>query len=141
LPERNIRGRKMLYEYQLRTERENFYNITSQVQEAVEKSGVRDGICVIYCPHTTAGITINENADPDVVHDMLLGLGETFEKRAAFRHAEGNSDAHLKASYMGSSATVILENGRLLLGTWQGVYFCEFDGPRVRRFYVKVLHG
>ena len=131
----------MLYEYQLRTERENFYNITEQVRAAAEQSGVRDGICVVCCPHTTAGITINENADPDVVRDMLLGLGETFGKRPAFRHAEGNSDAHLKASAMGSSTTVILDNGRLALGTWQGIYFCEFDGPRTRKFYVKVLRG
>ncbi len=131
----------MLYEFQLRTERENFYNITEQVRAAVEKSRIRDGICVVCCPHTTAGITINENADPDVVHDLLLGLGDIFENRQGFLHGEGNSDAHLKASYTGSSATVILDRGRLVLGTWQGIYFCEFDGPRQRHFFVKVLRG
>ena len=95
-------------------------------------------IAFIYCPHTTAGITINENADPDVVHDLLIGLSKAFPDRSEFRHAEGNSAAHLKASAMGSSATVIIENGRPLLGTWQGVYFCEFDPPRNRKFYVQV---
>ena len=94
----------MFYEYSLPTQREDFYNITAQVREAVTKSGVTDGIVVIYCPHTTAGITINENADPDVVRDLLLGLNKAFPDRAEFRHAEGNSAAHLKASAMGSSA-------------------------------------
>jgi len=129
----------MLYEFSLSTPREDFYNITSQLREAVAKSGVASGIAVIYCPHTTAGITINENADPDVVRDLLLGLREAYPDRPQFRHAEGNSAAHLKASAMGSSATVIIDGGRPLLGTWQGVYFCEFDPPRQRRFYVKVV--
>ena len=128
----------MLYEYSLSTPREDFYNITPQVREAVAKSGVTDGIAVIFCPHTTAGITINENADPDVVRDMLLSLREAYPDRPQFRHAEGNSAAHLKASAVGSSVTVIIENGKPLLGTWQGVYFCEFDPPRNRKFYVKV---
>lgn len=128
----------MLYEFSLQTERENFYNITSEVNEAVLKSGLKEGICVIYCPHTTAGITINENADPDVVRDMLLGLDKAFPDRKEFRHAEGNSAAHLKAGSVGASQVVIIENGKLLLGTWQGIYFCEFDGPRRRRFYVKL---
>ena len=127
----------MLYEYQLSTPRENFYNITAQVREAVSKSGVADGIAVIYCPHTTAGITINENADPDVVHDLLVGLAKAFPDRAEFRHGEGNSAAHLKASATGSSATVIIKDGSLVLGTWQGIYFCEFDPPRNRKFFVK----
>ena len=112
--------------------------ITSQVQEAVRKSGISDGLCVVYCPHTTAGITINENADADVRHDMLLGFSKAFPDQAAFRHGEGNSAAHLKASCVGSSATIPIDNGRLLLGTWQGIYFCEFDGPRTRTFYVKI---
>ena len=129
----------MLYEYPLSTPRENFYNITPQVREAVAKSGVADGIAVIYCPHTTAGITVNENADPDVVHDLLIGLREAFPDRAVFRHDEGNSAAHLKASAIGSSATVIIDGGRLVLGTWQGIYFCEFDPPRNRTFYVKIV--
>jgi secondary thiamine-phosphate synthase enzyme len=129
----------MLFEYSLSAPREDFYNITAQVREAISKSGVTSGIAVVYCPHTTAGITINENADPDVVHDLLIGLGKTFPVDSAFRHAEGNSTAHLKASAMGVSATVIIENGKPLLGTWQGIYFCEFDPPRKRRFYVKVM--
>lgn len=128
----------MVYEYQLSTSREDFYNITAQVREAVTKSGVTDGFVIVYCPHTTAGITINENADPDVVRDLLLGLGKAFPDRAEFRHAEGNSAAHLKASAMGSSATTIIDGGKLVLGTWQGVYFCEFDAPRNRKFYVKI---
>ena len=128
----------MLYEYTLSTPREDFINITPQLREAITKSGIISGYAIVYCSHTTAGITINENADPDVVHDFLLGLREAFPDRRQFRHAEGNSVAHLKASAMGSSATVIIDGGRPLLGTWQSVYFCEFDGPRQRRFYVKV---
>ena len=129
----------MIFEYSLSANREDFYNITPQVREAVTKSGVTSGISVVYCPHTTAGITINENADPDVVHDLLIGLNKAFPDRLEFRHSEGNSAAHLKASAMGSSATVIIENGKFLLGTWQGIYFCEFDPPRSRKFFVKVL--
>ena len=129
----------MLYEYSLSSKREDFYNITPQVREAVTNSGVKSGIAVTFCPHTTAGITINENADTDVVLDLLLGLGKAFPDRTEFRHGEGNSAAHLKASAMGSGVTVIIENGRLLLGTWQGIYFAEFDPPRNRKFYVKVV--
>ena len=129
----------MLYEYKLSTPCEDFYNITPQVREAVTKSGITDGVAVIYCPHTTAGITINENADPDVIHDLLIGLNKAFPDRAEFRHGEGNSAAHLKASAMGSSATVIIDGGKLVLGTWQGIYLTEFDPPRNRKFYVKVL--
>jgi secondary thiamine-phosphate synthase enzyme len=129
----------MLFEYALSAQREDFYNVTPQVREAVAQSGIVNGVAVVYCPHTTAGMTINENADPDVVHDLLIGLDKAFPDRSEFRHAEGNSTAHLKASMMGSSVTVIIENGKLLLGTWQGVYFCEFDPPRGRKFYVKVM--
>jgi len=129
----------MLYEYNLSAPKADFHNITPQVREAVAKSGIASGITMIYCPHTTAGITINENADPDVVHDLLIGLDRAFPDRSEFRHGEGNSSAHLKASAMGSSATVIVEEGKLLLGTWQGIYFCEFDPPRKRKFYVKVM--
>ena len=131
----------MLEQYSLQTETEGFTNITSLVEQSLAKSGVKNGICVVYCPHTTAGITINENADPNVVHDILLGLSRALPDRAEFRHAEGNSAAHLKASYVGSSATVLIESGQLVLGTWQGIYFCEFDGPRRRKFYVKVMEG
>ena len=129
----------MLYEYTLSAQREDLYNITPQIREAAAKSGVMSGIVVVFCPHTTAGITINENADPDVVHDMLLGLRKAFPEQAGFTHAEGNSTAHLKASAVGSSVTVIIEEGKLVLGTWQSVYFCEFDPPRNRKFYVKVI--
>ncbi len=126
-------------EFTLHTDREGMYNVTTQVRTAVRESGVQSGMAIVYCPHTTAGITINENADPDVQHDLLLGLAAAFPDRREFRHAEGNSAAHLKSSCVGASQRVLIENGHLLLGTWQGVYFCEFDGPRTRRFYVKVL--
>jgi len=128
----------MLYEYTLSAQREDFYNITPQVREAITKSGVKSGTAVVFCPHTTAGITINENADPDVIPDLLLGLNKAFPDRTEFCHGEGNSAAHLKASAMGSSTTVIIENGKPLLGTWQGLYFTEFDPPRERKFFVKV---
>jgi secondary thiamine-phosphate synthase enzyme len=129
----------MLFEYSLRTSAVDFIDITPSVREAVAKSGVTDGLAVIYCPHTTAGITVNENADPDVVRDILLGLDTAFSNRGEFRHSEGNSAAHLKASATGTGATVIIDGGRLLLGTWQGIYFCEFDPPRGRKFFVKIF--
>jgi len=131
----------MKFEYSLSTPHENLYDITAQVREAVAKSGISSGIVVVYCPHTTAGITINENADPDVAKDLIVGLGKALPDRPEFRHSEGNSASHLKASAVGSSATVIIEDSKLLLGTWQGIYFCEFDPPRSRRFYVKILKG
>ena len=131
----------MSEQYTLNTKTEGFTNITGMVQQSLANSGVKDGLCVVYCPHTTAGITINENTDPDVIRDMLLGLSQAFPDRPDFCHAEGNSAAHLKASAIGSSVTVVIQNGRLLLGTWQGIYFCEFDGPRSRKFYVKVVEG
>ena len=127
-----------MYEYRLNTPREGFYDITSEVKEAVARSGKNDGVAVVFCPHTTAGITINENADPDVVRDLLLGLEKAFPDSDEFKHAEGNSAAHLKASAMGASVTIIVEGGRLVLGTWQGIYFCEFDPPRNRKFYVTI---
>ena len=129
----------MLYEFSLSTPRENLYNITGQVRDAVSKSGVSDGFAVVFCPHTTAGITINENSDPDVVHDFLLGMDKAFPDRSEFRHAEGNSSAHLKASSVGASETIIINDGKPVLGTWQSIYFCEFDPPRNRRFYVRVI--
>lgn len=129
----------MLFEYTLSAKCEDFYNITPQVSEAIKKSGVKSGIAVVYCPHTTAGITINENADPDVVTDLLFALNKTYPDRPEFKHGEGNSAAHLKASAMGSSVTVIIDSGKLVLGTWQGIYFCEFDPPRNRKFSVKVV--
>ncbi len=129
----------MLYEYRLKAQRSDFYNITDKVRKAIAESGVAEGIAVVYCPHTTAGITVNENADPDVVRDLLIGLDKAFPNRAEFRHAEGNSAAHLKASAVGSSATVIIKDGKPLLGTWQGIFFCEFDPPRERSCFVKVM--
>jgi len=129
----------MIYKYSLSAQREDFYNITFQVQEAVAKSGILSGIAVVFCPHTTAGITINENTDPNVVRDMLLGLAKAYPDRPEFRHGEGNSTSHLKASAVGSSATLIVDDGKPLLGTWQSVYFCEFDTPRNRTFYVKMM--
>ena len=129
----------MLYEFSLSTPRNTLYNITAQVRESVSKSGVADGIAVVFCPHTTAGITINENADPDVVSDFMLGYDRAFPDRSEFKHGEGNSSAHLKASTVGAGETIIINGGKLLLGTWQGIYFCEFDSPRNRKFFVKVI--
>ena len=129
----------MLFEYTIRTERENFYDVTAKVAEAVEKSGVKDGLCIVYCPHTTAGITINENADPDVVRDIIYGLEKAFPEQNGYRHFEGNSHAHIKASLMGSSCHVLIENGALKLGIWQSIYFCEFDGPRNRKVFVNIV--
>ena len=127
------------FEVQTR-QRNEFIDITDRVRHHVERSGVRQGICVVYCPHTTAAITINENADPDVVHDMLLWLNRTIPKdQSGFRHNEGNSDSHLKASLVGPSVTLLVENGELVLGRWQGVFFCEFDGPRTRRVHIQSL--
>lgn len=118
-----------------------FYNITSYVRQAVIESGVNEGIAVVFTPHTTAGITINENADPDVVEDLTYALAKTFPDRPQFKHAEGNSHAHMKSTCIGCSETVIVSDNRLLLGTWQGIYFVEYDGPRERTVYVKIIRG
>jgi secondary thiamine-phosphate synthase enzyme len=124
------------------TRRTEFVEVTAEVRRAVKDAGLRDGVCVVYCPHTTAAVTIQENADPDVVHDMLLWLNHHVPKEVAgFRHAEGNSDAHIKSSLVGPSVTILVEDGELVLGTWQGVYFCEFDGPRRRTVHVKAVGG
>jgi secondary thiamine-phosphate synthase enzyme len=114
-------------------------NITRGVQAAVTESGILSGICTIFVPHTTAGVTINENADPDVVRDILMELNKLVPLRDGYQHMEGNSAAHIKASLFGFSQQVIVESGLLVLGTWQGIYFCEFDGPRQRQVYVKVV--
>jgi secondary thiamine-phosphate synthase enzyme len=127
-------------EYTVRTKKEaEFIDITYLVEQELKESNIKDGIAVVFCPHTTAGITINENADPDVVRDMLKSFDKSFPKEGDYKHAEGNSHAHIKASLMGSSATIIVENGRLKLGTWQGIYFTEFDGPRNRKVYIKFM--
>ncbi len=133
----------MVYEIVLKTTgRNQFIDITRQVESIVLQSGVKSGICVIYAPHTTAAITINENADPTVRKDIISSLDKLIPWREPFyEHAEGNSAAHIKSSLVGCSQTVIVQNGKLLLGTWQGIYFCEFDGPRTRRVLVKVVEG
>lgn len=126
-------------EYSIRTKKsQEFINITQLVREEAEKSGIKDGIAYIFVPHTTAGVTINENADPDVVSDIIMAFDKTFPKTGGYAHIEGNSHAHIKASVMGASCFVMVENGKLKLGTWQGIYFCEFDGPRNRKLYIKV---
>lgn len=114
-------------------------DITAAVRQAVEESGVRSGICTVFVPHTTAAVTINENADPDVVSDFTMELNKLVPWEDGYRHMEGNSAAHLKASLLGCSEQIFVEDGRLVLGTWQGIYFCEFDGPRHRSFLVKVM--
>ena len=113
-------------------------DITSSVQKEVSNSGIAEGLCVVYVPHTTAGVTINEGADPAVCTDILRKLNELVPPNDGYRHMEGNADSHIKASLMGSSVTVIVEKGRLVLGTWQKIFFCEFDGPRSRKVYVTV---
>jgi secondary thiamine-phosphate synthase enzyme len=124
----------------VRTERHaQFIEITGMVQDVVRKSGVASGVARVFVPHTTAAVTINENADPDVVHDILADLDRLVPRsQGYYRHGEGNSASHLKASLIGSCQTVLVEEGRLVLGTWQGIYLCEFDGPRTRRVHVKV---
>ena len=120
-------------------QRNEMIDVTSQVSQVVAKSGVRDGIVTVFVPHTTAAVTINENADPDVVHDVLMTLDELApQDRRGYRHTEGNSDAHVKSSMVGCSESVIVADGRLVLGTWQGIYFCEFDGPRNREVIVQI---
>ncbi len=114
-------------------------DISDDVRRIVARDNIVNGICLIYVPHTTAGVTINENADPDVPRDILAALERAVPTQAAYRHAEGNSAAHVKASLMGASATVIIAEGQLVLGTWQSVFFCEFDGPRTRQCVIKAL--
>jgi len=114
-------------------------NIDQQVQQAVNESGITDGLCCVFVPHTTAAVTINENADPDVVRDIIYELEKVIPWRDNYRHTEGNAASHIKSSLVGASETILVENGRLVLGTWQSVFFCEFDGPRNRRFYVKIV--
>ena len=132
-----------LFEHHISTRgSQQMTKVTDMVREDIEKSGAKDGIVVVFSPHTTAGFTINENADPDVVQDMLYALEDTYPaKDIRYRHYEGNSHAHVKASLMGASVTLILDEGEMILGVWQDLYLCEFDGPRQRTFYVKVMEG
>ena len=118
--------------------REQLIDITRDVARAVTEFATRDGVAVLHVPHTTAGVTINENADPDVVRDVLLALERAVPNHPEFRHAEGNSAAHVKSSLVGCGAQVLVENGDLVLGTWQSIFFCEFDGPRTRKVHVTV---
>jgi secondary thiamine-phosphate synthase enzyme len=120
------------------TRRTDMKDVTSLVQKEVSESGVLNGVCMVYVPHTTAAVTINEGADPSVCHDILTKLNEMVPPDAGYRHMEGNSDSHIKASLVGNSVSVMVENGRLVLGTWQKIFFCEFDGPRSRKVYMKV---
>jgi len=135
----STREAKMVQRLSVRTsQRAQLVDITRDVQEAVKRSEVSHGVATVFVPHTTAGITINENADPDVVRDIVDTLERLVPRDGSYRHAEGNADSHVKASLMGHSVSVLVEDGRLVLGTWQGIYFCEFDGPRTRQVYVRV---
>ena len=127
-------------EIQVKTKARNeLVDITGQVEKVVEESGVAEGICVLAVPHTTAAVTVNENADPSVKADIITKLSELAPEGDRYRHMEGNADAHIKATLVGPSETLLVKGGRLSLGTWQGVFFCEFDGPRTRRVIVRVF--
>jgi secondary thiamine-phosphate synthase enzyme len=119
--------------------RNQLIDITGEVRNVILKNGVKNGICFLFVPHTTAAVTINEGADPDVARDILAYMEKLVPQRNGFKHAEGNSDAHIKASLFGSSEIIHVVDGKLALGTWQSVYFCEFDGPRTRRLAVRIL--
>lgn len=119
--------------------RQQLMEITSMIEECVRKRGIRNGVCFIYVPHTTAGITVNENADPSVARDIINTLNRLIPVDGDYTHLEGNAHAHVKASIIGHNAILLIENGELVLGTWQGVFFCELDGPRRRRIMVKIL--
>lgn len=123
----------------LETDREGMYDISQSIRKIVKESGIQDGQCIVYCPHTTAAIAINENTDPHVCEDILRALDIAFPDRVDYAHLEGNSFAHIRAAVVGPSETIIVENGSLMLGSWQAVYFCEFDGPRKRKYYVKLM--
>jgi secondary thiamine-phosphate synthase enzyme len=116
-----------------------FIDITRQVADAVSKSGIKDGFCFLFVPHTTAAITINESADPSVAGDIRMVLNQVVPWQADYKHLEGNSPAHIKSSLLGASEWIAIENGGLMLGTWQGIFFCEFDGPRSRSFHIKLF--
>ena len=116
-----------------------FIDITSKVSEVLQKAGIKDGICTVFTPHTTAGITINENADPDVPRDIIKEMEKVIPLNDGYDHIEGNSAAHIKSSLFGCSETVIIRNGSLMLGTWQSVFFCDFDGPRNRKVWVEII--
>lgn len=132
----------MLFTYNVETtERNAFVNIDHLASEVIQKSGVKNGIISIFTPHTTSGVTINENADPDVTKDLVYGMEKTFDNKKEYQHAEGNSDSHMKSSLVGASETLIVHEGGIIYGTWQSLYFAEFDGPRTRKVYFKVIEG
>jgi secondary thiamine-phosphate synthase enzyme len=116
-------------------------DLTQQVQSFVKESGIKNGVCYVFIPHTTAGVTINENADPDVKVDMLMEINKVIPFSDSYRHMEGNSAAHIKASLFGNSEMIFIQNGRLQLGTWQGIFFCEFDGPRTRQVWLNLINS
>jgi len=129
-----------LFQYDILTKKpQEFIDITYLVNQAIKESNIDNGIAVIYCPHTTAAITINENSDPDVVNDIISTLNKVFPVNGHYKHFEGNSHAHLKSSCLGVEKTIIIKDGKPILGTWQSVYFCEFDGPRNRRIFIKII--
>ena len=130
----------MLFKFDVTTDKHSeMKDITHLVKKAITESGVRDGICTVFIPHTTAAVTINENADPDVVRDFVMEIEKIVPWEDGYWHMEGNSAAHLKSSMIGFSEQIIIDDGRLVLGTWQGIYFCEYDGPRHRKVYVKIM--
>jgi len=121
--------------------RVDLIDITDRIQTSVSKNKIKDGICFVFCPHTTAGLTINENADPQVKRDIINTLNKIVPENAGYAHSEGNADSHVKSSILGSSLTIFIEDGQLALGTWQGIYFCESDGPRSREVWIKIIEG
>ena len=121
--------------------RTEFIDITSEIQQEISSSGFQSGLCMVYVPHTTAAVTINESADPSVKKDILMILNRIVPWEADYRHLEGNSPAHLKSTIVGASELVAVESGRLVLGTWQGIFFCEFDGPRTRKVHLKLMNS
>ena len=121
--------------------RTEFVDLTARLQQVVADSGVSEGLCHVFVPHTTAGITINESADPSVRRDILMVLNQIVPWKGDYKHMEGNSPAHVKSTLVGASQLVVVENGQLLLGTWQGIFFCEFDGPRSRKLQIKFIHS
>jgi secondary thiamine-phosphate synthase enzyme len=131
---------KMIQTFQVKTTKQTeFVDITHSVLEVIQKTGIKEGVCIIFIPHTTAAVTINENADPSVPKDIMMELNKIVPFEDRYQHTEGNSPAHIKASIIGCSQIVFVESGKLVLGTWQGIFFCEFDGPRSRKVYVKVI--
>ena len=130
----------MIKEFGLESSKRNeLIDITDEIKEIVKENRMKQGLCVVFCPHTTAAITINENADPDVKDDILMQLGKICPFDKGYKHSEGNSDAHVKSSLIGASELIVVEKGKLKLGAWQGIYFAEFDGPRSRKVIVKLL--